>query len=99
MASRKRLVTPKILNALDISSKNATKSLGIISMLKEQIGECLETEDQNKDFEAVIWTLTDLLHEIKQAGDELDGEEAVFADTLEEYLAEEKAERAQALNS
>jgi hypothetical protein len=99
MASRKRLTTPKMIDVLDISSRNATKTLGILFMLQEQVKDQLVTEDNKKDFEAVMWTLTDLIHEIKKANDVLDGEEAIYADTLEEFLAEEKAERAQALNS
>lgn len=99
MASRKRLVTSKMLDVLDISTNNAKKSLGILFMLQEQIKDQLETEDRKKDFEAVMWTLTDLIHDIKRANDVLDDEEAIYADTLEEFLAEEKAEREQVLSS
>jgi hypothetical protein len=99
MASRKRLTTPKMIDVLDISSRNATKTLGILFMLQEQVKRQLVTEDNKKDFEAVMWTLTDLIHEIRKANDVLDDEEAIYADTLEEFLVEEKAEFTQSLDS
>jgi hypothetical protein len=99
MASRKRLYTKKTLDALDIASTNADKVTGILNILEGQLKEYLDVDDQRQDVEAVIWTLKDLVFEIKKANDDLNDEEIIYADTLEEYLAEEKAEREQVLSS
>jgi hypothetical protein len=99
MASRKRLYTKKTLDALDIASTNADKVAGILNILEGQLKEYLDVDDQRQDVEAVIWTLKDLVFEIKKVNDDLNDEEMVFADTLEEFLIADKAEITQEMNS
>ena len=92
MASRKRLYTSKTLRVIDKADVNIPKALGIISIVKESIKMGVFETELSEDYENAIMAAEGLLHEVVIACYELSKEEAIYADTLEEYLAEEKAE-------
>tara|TARA_R110002111_G_scaffold242821_1_gene304802 strand:- start:2252 stop:2563 length:312 start_codon:yes stop_codon:yes gene_type:complete len=99
MASRKRIYTSKTLKVIDVASTNVDKCLGIISLVKNQIKMDFEGTEKEEDYENTLWAVQTLLFEIKKAGIELDKEELIYADTLDEYLADVKVEVEQQLNS
>lgn len=95
MLKRKRIYTGTALDFHDIADKNISKSLAILNMMEPAVLEALDKTDTKDDFKKTMWAVTDLLHDIKLAGDQLLEEKPVYADTLEEYQARVKAEREQ----
>jgi hypothetical protein len=99
MASRKRVYTSKTLSLIDVASANVDKCLGIISLVKDQIKMDFGGTEKEEDYDNTLWAVQTLLFEIKKAGIDLNKEGLIYADTLDEFLAEEKAEREQVLSS
>ena len=94
MASRKRLYTKKTLSVIDTADNNIPKALGIIAMVKESI-KIGSTDDLLKEYDNALWAAEGLLHDVLRACNELSKEEAIFVDTLEEFLEEERMEKSQ----
>ena len=99
MASRKRVYTSKTLKVIDVAGANVDKCLGIISLVKDQIKMDFGGTEKEEDYDNTLWAVQTLLFEIKKAGIELNKEGPIYADTLDEFLVEEKAEREQVLSS
>ena len=93
MASRKRIYTSKTLKVLDVTCLNSANTIGLLNMLKENLDRYLGNNDMGQDVQSVMRVITDLTFEINETCEELAKEEPIYADTLEEYLAEEKAEQ------
>jgi len=99
MIRRQRIYTNNTLNFQDTAEKNVAKSLAILSMMETTVLRELDNSNTKDDFKKAMWAVSDLLHDIKLAGDTLTEEKPVFADTLEEYQARVKAAQEQELSN
>ncbi|WP_342807818.1 hypothetical protein [Alteromonas sp. M12] len=94
MARRKALRSVKELRFMDTATMNVDKSLAILNLTGPKVLEELGNSNAAKDYRNAMWAVTDLLFEIQKAADDMAGEPIEYADTLEEFQAAERAEKA-----